>query len=186
MPRAVLRPVWETSIDLRIRTRSSSWHAACLGRALHRGDWVYVDRELIRVTELPKGPDEDVSFASFRGGAWAFEDTSSEAHALGRPVYKVELHPPRATFSPNGLPLFTLTYRNDDGGPVWGKDSRLTFTAPAAGGDYIVRVRDARGEDRARSTRPGSRWREACVPTSTCSYRRPTPTCRAVAGFLSQ
>ena len=145
VPRAVLRPVWETSIDLRNQNSSSSGMRLLAWSALHRGDWVYVDRELIRVTELPKGPDEDVSFASFRGRRVAFEDTSSEAHALGRPVYKVELHPPRATFSPNGLPLFTLTYRNDDGGPVWGKDSRLTFTAPAAG-DYIVRVRDARGE----------------------------------------
>ena len=113
--------------------------------ALHRGDWVYVDRELLRVSELPKGPDEDVSFTSFRGRRIAFEDTSSEGHALGRPVYKVEIHQPGATFSPNGLPLFTLTYRNDDGGPLWGKDSRLSFTAPAAG-TYLVRIRDARGE----------------------------------------
>jgi hypothetical protein len=145
VPRAVLRPVWETSIDLRNQNSSSSGIRLLAWSALHRGDWVYVDRELLRVSELPKGPDEDVSFTSFRGRRVAFEDTSSEAHALGRPVYKVERHPPGATFSPNGLPLFTLTYRNDDGGPMWGKDSRLTFTAPAAG-DYIVRVRDARGE----------------------------------------
>jgi hypothetical protein len=145
VPRAVLRPVWETSIDLRNQNSSSSGMRLLAWSALHRGDWVYVDRELIRVSELPKGPDEDVSFTSFRGRRVAFDDTSSEAHALGRPVYKVERHPPGATFSPNGLPLFTLTYRNDDGGPMWGKDSRLTFTAPAAG-DYIVRIRDARGE----------------------------------------
>jgi hypothetical protein len=35
-------------------------------------------------------------------------------------------------------------YRNDDGGPGYGKDSRLHFTAPADG-DYIVRIRDVRG-----------------------------------------
>ena len=149
VPRAVLRPVWETSVDLRNQNSSSSGMRLLAWSALHRGDWVYVDRELIRVSELPKGPDEDVSFTSFRGRRVAFEDTSSEAHALGRPVYKVELHPPGAAFSPNGLPLFTLSYRNDDGGPMWGKDSRLTFTAPAAG-DYIVRVRDARGESGSR------------------------------------
>jgi hypothetical protein len=145
VPRAILHPVWETTIDLRNQDSSSSGMRLLAWSALHRGDWVYVDRELVQVNELPKGPDEDVSFTSFRGRRLAFEDTSSEAHALGRPVYKVELHPPGSTFSPNGLPLFTLTYRNDDGGPMWGKDSRLSFTAPAAS-DYVVRIRDARGE----------------------------------------
>jgi hypothetical protein len=145
IPRAVLRPVWETSIDLRDQSSSSSGMRLLSWSGLRRGDWVYVDRELIQVSELPKGPDEDTSFTSFRGRRVAFEDTTSEGHALGRPVYKVERHPPGSTFSPNGLPLFTLVYRNDDGGPMWGKDSRLTFTAPAAG-EYVVRIRDARGE----------------------------------------
>ena len=95
MPRAVLRPVWETSIDLRNQNSSSSGMRLLAWSALHRGDWVYVDRELLRVSELPKGPDEDVSFTSFRGRRVAFEDTSSEAHALGRPVYKVERPPAR-------------------------------------------------------------------------------------------
>ena len=145
MPRAVLRPVWETTIDLRDQNSSSSGMRLLSWSALRRGDWVYVDRELLQVSELPKGPDEDTSFTSFRGRRVAFEDTTRKGHALGRPVYKVERHPPGATFSPNGLPLFTLVYRNDDGGPMWGKDSRLTFTAPAAG-EYVVRIRDARGE----------------------------------------
>ena len=39
-------------------------------------------------------------------------------------MYKVELHPPGTTFPPNGLPVFPLTYRNDDGGPGYGKDCR--------------------------------------------------------------
>jgi hypothetical protein len=145
IPRAVLRPVWETTVDLRDHNSSSSGIRLLSWSGLRRGDWVYVDRELLQVSELPKGPDEDTSFTNFRGRRVAFEDTTSEGHALGRPVYKVERHPPGSTFSPNGLPLFTLVYRNDDGGPMWGKDSRLTFTAPAAG-EYVVRIRDARGE----------------------------------------
>jgi hypothetical protein len=43
------------------------------------------------------------------------------------------------------MPVFRLYYRNDDGGPAYGKDSRVTFTAPADG-DYLVRIADVRGE----------------------------------------
>jgi hypothetical protein len=57
----------------------------------------------------------------------------------------VAIHPPGATFPPNGLPVVTLHYRNDDGGPGFGKDSRLVFDPPADG-DYQVRVGDARGQ----------------------------------------
>jgi hypothetical protein len=48
------------------------------------------------------------------------------------------------TFPPNGLPVVTLYYRNDDGNGV-GKDSRLVFDPPADG-DYQVRIGDARGQ----------------------------------------
>jgi hypothetical protein len=60
-------------------------------------------------------------------------------------MYKVEFHPPGSTFPPNGLPTFTLFYRNDDGGPGYGKDARVAFDAPADG-VYQARVTDARGE----------------------------------------
>jgi hypothetical protein len=63
---------------------------------------------------------------------------------MSEPMYKVELHPPGATFPPNGYPVFTVYYRNDDGGPGYGKDSRLFFDPPADG-EYLVRVSDARG-----------------------------------------
>lgn len=59
-------------------------------------------------------------------------------------MYLVEVHPPGSTFPPNGLPTFPLDYRNDDGGPGYGKDSRLFFDPPADG-VYQVRVADARG-----------------------------------------
>jgi hypothetical protein len=59
-------------------------------------------------------------------------------------MYKVQFHPPGAQFAPNGLPLVRLNYRNDDGGPGYGKDSLLRFTAPADG-EYIARIRDVRG-----------------------------------------
>jgi hypothetical protein len=59
-------------------------------------------------------------------------------------MYKVEVHPPGSTFPENGMPAFELPYRNDDGGPGYGKDARLFFDPPADG-VYQVRVTDARG-----------------------------------------
>ncbi len=97
----------------------------------------------IRVLELPKGPDEDTFFAHFRGERLSFQDTTAEAHALLRPVYKVEVLAPGTPVSPNGLPIFDIGYRNDDGGPMYGKDSRLEFTAPATG-TYYIRLTDSR------------------------------------------
>ena len=68
--------------------------------------------------------------------------------------------------APTGLPIFDLVYRNDDGGPMYGKDSRVTFTAPAAG-TYYFRLTDSRAAA-GPSTRTGSRWRRP-PRTTTCS-----------------
>lgn len=105
-----------------------------------------VGSELIRVSAMPRGPDDDIRFTSFGGQRIGLLDTTPEAHAIDTPVYKVQIHPAGATFVSNGLPLVHLPYRNDDGGPGYGKDSHLRFTAPADG-EYIVRLRDVRGLD---------------------------------------
>jgi hypothetical protein len=108
------------------------------------GDYLMAGSEIMRIDELPKGPDEDVAMTAFGGQRLAYFGTSPEAHALDQPVYKVQIYPPGKQFTPNGLPLTRLYARNDDGGPGFGKDSMLQFTAPADG-DYIVRIADVRG-----------------------------------------
>ena len=51
---------------------------------LRRGDFVFVDRELMQIRELPKGPDEDTPLTQFRGRRISFEGTSGESHANTR------------------------------------------------------------------------------------------------------
>jgi hypothetical protein len=107
-------------------------------------DYLYANGELMRILLLPKGPDEDCRFYEVSGQRAAFLGTTPTHHSQGLPIYKVEVHPPGAKFPPNGMPVFALHCRNDDGGPGYGKDSRLFFTPPADG-TYQVRVTDARG-----------------------------------------
>ena len=139
--RAVVRPVWETAITL--RDHDSVGRGIRIGAwdALHVGDYVMIGAEIARVEALPLSPDNDTVFDGFGGQRAAFFDTSTEAHAIDAAVYKVQIHPPGTKLSPNGLPVAHLYYRNDDGGPGYGKDSLIHFTAPADG-DYVVRIRD--------------------------------------------
>ncbi len=112
---------------------------------LSMNDYLLVGNELMRINDLPKNPDDDCQFFSEKGQRLGFFGTTPTHHPQGQPMYKVSLHPPGTTFPPNGLPVTTLHYRNDDGGPGYGKDSRLFFEPPADG-EYAVRIGDARGQ----------------------------------------
>lgn len=107
-------------------------------------DYLYVGSELMRIKELPTHPDADCIFFSAGGQRTGFLDTTPTHHAMNEPMYKVTMHPPGTAFPPNGYPVFTLYYINDDGGPGFGRDSALYFNPPADG-EYQVRVTDARG-----------------------------------------
>jgi dipeptidyl aminopeptidase/acylaminoacyl peptidase len=107
-------------------------------------DYVLIGQELIRLQEMPPGPDNDVKFYSIDGARVSYLGTSPATHALGASVYRVTVHPPGTPFAPNGLPVVPLYYHNDDGGPGYGKDAQLRFDPPADG-EYRVRVGDSRG-----------------------------------------
>ncbi|MFM7158830.1 MAG: WD40 repeat domain-containing protein, partial [Planctomycetaceae bacterium] len=91
------------------------------------GDLLLLGGELARIQVLPLGPDEDLKFYERGGVRLGYLGTTPEAHALNRPVYKVELHPAGTTLPPNGLPQVALAWRNDDGGPEFQADSALVF-----------------------------------------------------------
>jgi WD40 repeat protein len=144
VPRATLRAVAKTYVTFRDHDSAGSGIRIETWNELAMNDYVLVGDELLRIFELPRGPDDDCQFFSVAGQRVGQLDTTPTHHAQGVPMYKVTIHPPGATFPPNGFPVVTLFYRNDDGGPGYGKDSRLVFDAPADG-DYRVRVGDSRG-----------------------------------------
>ena len=141
--RATVRCVLETSTTLSERDSVQAGIRINSPTGFAVGDYMMIGGEIIRVEAMPRTPDDDFRFENFDGQRLAYFDTTAEAHAVDKPAYKVQIHPPGARFAPNGLPVVHLTYRNDDGGPGYGKDSRLRFTAPADG-EYIVRLRDVR------------------------------------------
>ena len=108
-------------------------------------EYLYANGEIVRLWLYPRGPDSGFKVYPGGGKRHTFFDTTPLAHALGEPTYIVrELAAGEAPI-PNGLPVFPIYYENDDDPQTrLGKDSRLTFVAPASG-DYLLRVRDARG-----------------------------------------
>ncbi len=142
--RATVRSVLETSTTLSERDsagrgiRLQSWSGMAVG------DYVMIGGEILRIEALPRTPDDDMVFEAFGGQRLAFFDTTTEAHGVDKPVYKVQIYPPGAQFTNNGLPVVRLYFRNDDGGPGYGKDSLVHFTAPADG-EYLARIQDVRG-----------------------------------------
>ena len=146
IPRATLRCLNETYVTLTdddsrrpaIRLVSTS--------GFHEGDYLMVADELDQLTNISDQPDADVDLRGADGLRWALLGTSPDAHAINTPVYRVQIMPPDAEFPANGLPVFHLTWRNDDGGPGYGPDSRLDFVAPDDG-DYILHLKDVRGQE---------------------------------------
>jgi Tol biopolymer transport system component len=144
VPRAVLRCLAKTYVVFRDHDatggniRIESWNELAID------DYMWVGTELVRILSLPKNPDDDCQFYTGGGQRLGFLDTTPKFVILGSPMYKVGIHPPGTKFPPNGFPVINVDYRNDDGGPGFGKDSRLTFDPPADG-EYQVRIGDTRG-----------------------------------------
>jgi hypothetical protein len=144
VPRAVLRPVDQTEVAFRDHPSTTPKIRLTHWDNLTVNDYLWFGRELVRIEALPRNPDDDCVFWGQSGQRIGWLETTPEQHPMGQLMYKVEIHPPGTTFPPGGVPTTTLTHRNDDGGPSFAKDSRVTFVAPADG-DYLVRVEDVRG-----------------------------------------
>ena len=145
VPRAFLRAVRDTVIEFRGMNsdqrgvRLANWEEMLLN------EYVYLSGEVIKHFQQRRGPDGDANFYPENGSRFTFFDTSSRAHAVGEPGYIVVPYAVGTELPNNGLPVFTVNYENDDDAQrKLGKDSRLTFVAPADG-TYLVRISDVRG-----------------------------------------
>lgn len=108
-------------------------------------EYVWFNGDVMKIFRQPRGPDGGTFFYIKDGKRRAYFDTSATSHSLDEPCYVVEPYPLGSTIAANGLPIFTLNYQNDDSGDrKIGRDSRLTFTAPADG-RFVVKVSDTRG-----------------------------------------
>ncbi len=175
-PRATLRCQAKTYVTFRdhdsagANIRIEAWNEFAIN------DHVWAGGELLRIKALPTHPDADCIFFSDRGQRVGFLDTTPAHQPMGQPLYKVSVHPPGTSFPPNGFPVITVPYRNDDGGAGYGKDSRLFFDPPADG-EYQVRVGDARGHGGSahayrltiRPPRPG--FNVSFTPTSPALWK---------------
>ncbi|MBI3864692.1 MAG: hypothetical protein HY290_22675, partial [Planctomycetia bacterium] len=143
VPRATLRAVAETYCVLRDHDSRSKGVRLQQWDDFQPNDLLLLGDEVVKVQILPLGPDEDVKFFDKGGLRLGYLGTTPEAHAINSFAYKVEVHPAGSTFPANGMPVVTLNYQNDDGGPGLGSDSQILFDVPADG-RYYVRVRDVR------------------------------------------
>ena len=144
VPRAVLRSQAKTFVTFRDHDSAAAGIRIEAWSELATNDLLYVGNELMKIQSLPTHPDADCIFFAAEGKRLGYLDTTPTHHANNTPMYKVTLHPPGTAFPPNGYPAFTLYHKNDDGGPGYGRDSRIDFDPPTDG-EYQVRIADARG-----------------------------------------
>jgi hypothetical protein len=144
IPRATIRCLNQTTTTLSDRDSRTTGIRLVSTAELREGDYLMVGDELNQIDFIPDQPDADTILKGMDDLRLAYLGTSSDVHAVNTPVYKAQILPPDAEFPSNGLPVFHLTWRNDDGGPGYGGDSKLDFVAPADG-EYLLHLKDVRG-----------------------------------------
>ena len=148
VPRSILKATFEGNHQdpLASGSRQLQRFESTTNLAFRPWDFVLINgRELVRLEEAVRHADDFSLAQGLLGKRLAWLGTTPQNHPANLKVFKVDILLPQAQVESGELPLFHLDYRNDDGGPVYGKDSYLLFTAPAEG-DYLVRLSDLRGK----------------------------------------
>ncbi len=143
VPRATVRCLNETTTTLSDKDSRTSGIRLLSTSGLREGDYIMVGDELDRIDFIPDQPDADTILKAMGDIRIAYLGTSPDVRAVNTPVYKAQVLAPDADVPSNGLPVYRLTWRNDDGGPGYGADSKLDFVAPSEG-DYYLHLKDVR------------------------------------------
>ncbi|MEI7699468.1 MAG: c-type cytochrome domain-containing protein [Planctomycetia bacterium] len=108
-------------------------------------EYLYADGEVVKLWLYPRGPDSGFKVYPGLGQRQTYFNTTATTHPLQGPAFIVVPFGPRQQLKDTGLPVFPVYSENDDD-PLrqWGADSRLMFYPPSDG-EYLVRLRDARG-----------------------------------------
>ncbi len=145
VPRVLLRATRDSWITFRGINSDQLDCRLVYWEEMQLNQYLYMNGEVAKLYRAPQGPDSGFQFYPGAGKRHTFFDTSARAHALDEPCYIITPYAPGTVLPNNGLPTFTIFYENDDESrQTLGKDSFLTFTAPADGA-YLVRVSDVRG-----------------------------------------
>jgi hypothetical protein len=144
VPRLLLQAVRDSAVTFRGVDANNADIRLEKWEEMELNELVYFQGEVCRIFRMPRGPDAGFLFYTAAGKRKGFFDTTATALALDTTCYTVVPQPLGTRPVPNGLPIFTVNYTNDDDAERrLGADSRLFFTAPAEG-DYLVRVTDSR------------------------------------------
>lgn len=143
--RCLLRAVRDSAITFRPIDSQQGGARLENWQEMELDQFLYLSGEVCRLFRVPRGPDSEFGLYAQNGARRCYFDTSAISHPLNEEVYIVQPFPPGTRLPDNGLPVFPVFYSNDDDASrKLGRDSRLTFTAPAEGA-YLARVTDVRG-----------------------------------------
>jgi hypothetical protein len=114
-------------------------------REMELNEYLYCNGEIVKLWLYPRGPDSGFTVYPGFGSRHNYFGTTALTHALGEPCYVVRPIPAGEVPVPNGLPVYTIYWQNDDDPQRrGGSDSSLDFVAPADG-EYLARIADVRG-----------------------------------------
>lgn len=144
---AVLRKVADTLIAFRDHASTIKGIRLTQWPDFQMRDYVLINREVARIFQLPRNPDDDCQFFGDEQ-RWGYFGTTPEQHPMARTVTKLEIVPPGQENSIDPNLLVKLPFANDDAGMAYGNDSHIDFKAPHAG-VYHINIRESQGRSGA-------------------------------------
>ena len=140
---AAFRKVTDTLVAFRDHSSRQKGIRLTQWNDFKMGDYVLIGREICRIFQLPRNPDDDCQFFGDQM-RWGFFGTTPEQHSMSQTVTRLELLPNGMENTITSNLIHRTYYNNDDGGAEVENDSWIYFDPPADG-DYEIIVRENTG-----------------------------------------